>query len=248
MRLLSTVAAICLFSVAGNASDLTPSFKAAGETINLQGGFGAASDYTFRGISLTRGNAAASFGLEASVPAGIYAGVWSTTLFSNTGLPGCAACVGDTSAMADIYAGYRSPFLGFNTDFGVIQHVFFDQPVGAALDFMEAYVGASHPLGPLTLSGKAFYADDYAGLSEDALYTDGSASFALAKGIVASAGAGHQWFFSGFGAQDYTTWNVGTTLALTPGAFFDARYIDTNRHEFGKQYHARVVASVRMMF
>jgi uncharacterized protein (TIGR02001 family) len=196
----------------------------------------AASDYVFRGVSQTEEDPAISAGVDMT--SGVfYAGAWA----SNVSFAGD----GETGIEADIYAGVRPEFAGWNWDFGVVGYLY-DEPDALDYDYVEFKAAASRAIGPATVGAAVFYSPDFFGAAEDeATYVEANAAFAPADRWTVSGAVGRQWVSSDF---DYTTWNVGAAYALTDNLAVDLRYHDTDQHDFGPVYGSRVVGTLKATF
>lgn len=195
-----------------------------------------ASDYVFRGVSQTKDDAAISAGVDMTNGV-FYAGAWA----SNVSFVGDD----DTGLEADVYAGVRPEFGGFNWDFGVVGYLY-DEPEALDYDYVELKAAASRAVGPATFGAAVFWSPDFFGASEDeGTYAEVNAAFALADRWTISGAVGRQWLSSDF---DYTTWNVGAAYALTDILAVDVRYHDTGEHDFGQVYESRAVATLKATF
>jgi uncharacterized protein (TIGR02001 family) len=124
-----------------------------------------ASNYIFRGLSATSDNPQLIGNVTWAHPSGLYAGVWS----SNTDVGGernsmeidpyvgFSSTVGNTGLVYD--AGLWLYFLpGSRADLdgdGTLDD--------ASFDYWELYTLLSYDVGPVTLGGSVWYADDYYG-------------------------------------------------------------------------------------
>lgn len=197
---------------------------------------GAATEYVFRGVSQTDEDPQIFGGVDTTIGKIGYAGVWASNVDFGDG----------TDFEYDLYAGVK-PALGAATlDLGVIYYGYADQPSGANWDYWEGKVGISAPFGPATFGANVYYSPEFTGKTGDAWYKEVYASVTIPETRVAvSGGFGHQAIAE---AGDYATWNLGAGFALTDNISLDARYYDTDAHEFGKIYDSRFVASAKIVF
>jgi uncharacterized protein (TIGR02001 family) len=196
----------------------------------------ASSDYVFRGVSQTEEDAAISAGVDLTSGA-FYAGAWA----SNVSFAGDD----DTGIEADLYAGVRPEFAGFNWDFGVVGYLY-DEPGALDYDYVELKAAASRAIGPATVGAAVYHSPDFFGAAEDeATYVEANAAFSPADRWTVSGAVGRQFVSSDF---DYTTWNLGAAFALTDTLALDLRYHDTDEHDFGEAYGSRAVASLKATF
>ena len=194
------------------------------------------SDYVFRGVSQTMEDPAISAGVDLT-HSGFYAGAWASNVDFGDG---------ETDAEVDVYAGYRPEVGGYNLDFGVIGYLYTSQPDGADYDYVEFKAAASRAIGPATLGAAIFYSPDFFGASEDeATYAEVNGAWSPLDRWTVSGAVGRQWVSSDF---DYNTWNVGAAYQLTDNLAVDVRYHDTDEHDFGDNYGARAVATLKATF
>lgn len=89
------------------------------------------------------------------------------------------------------------------------------------------------------------YSPDDLGAAKRSLYAEAGPTLALPQGFSASAAIGRR---DRVGAPNYTSYNVGMTKTVANRMTLDVRYYDTDRHELGDVYAARLVGSVRLAF
>jgi uncharacterized protein (TIGR02001 family) len=115
--------------------------------------------------------------------------------------------------------------------------IYYDYPGdGGSLEFWEIYGGLSGDLGPVSLSGKVSYSDDYFGESGTAFYYDLGASYALPAEFSLSAHFGYQTIDDGAASDagffsssedSYKDWSIGVSRSFM-GVDLDLSYLDTN--------------------
>ena len=121
-----------------------------------------ASEYKFRGVSLSDGEFAIQGGVDVGLPAGFYVGAWASSLDETT--------VGFGSTELDIYGGWAGEFGTISADVGVIGYIYPDSGPGD-FDYVEIYGSAGFALGPAEATFGIAYAPDQASLGEtDNLY------------------------------------------------------------------------------
>jgi uncharacterized protein (TIGR02001 family) len=189
----------------------------------IAGNVAMTTDYRFRGISQTDRNPAIQGGFDWSHDSGFYLGTWG----SNVDFAG--------SLELDYYAGYAGDITdSVAFDVGAI---YYDYPGdGGSLEFWEIYGGLSGDLGPVSLSGKVSYSDDYFGESGTAFYYDLGASYALPAEFSLSAHFGYQTIDDGAASDagffsssedSYKDWSIGVSRSFM-GVDLDLSYLDTN--------------------
>lgn len=193
------------------------------------------SDYVFRGVSQTQENPALQGGVDLT-NGGLYAGAWASNVdFADS-----------TDAEVDLYGGWKPEVAGWNLDLGAIAYLYPGQPQNADFNYVEFKAAASRAFGPATLGAAVFYSPDFFGASEDeATYVEANAAFVPADKWTISGAVGRQYVSSDF---DYTTWNLGVAYQLTDHLTLDARYHDTDQHDFGDIYGSRAVATLKAAF
>jgi uncharacterized protein (TIGR02001 family) len=223
--------------------DASPPDSAPASGPSLAFGFGAASDYLFRGVSRTNDRAQAFGSLDAAWGEA-YAGVWASNAAFRG--PGPAR----SGAEVDIYGGWRPEFRGYSLDLGVQYDAFAGQPTGADLDYVELYAKVSRAIGPVTGRIGLHYAPDFAGHGGAAWYAEAGADYAITRDWTASAGVGRQ---TGerptlVGGGDYLTWCAGLARALGQHVTIAIRYSDTDHHRYGQSWDGRVAGEIRTSF
>ena len=199
---------------------------------------GVQSDYVFRGVSQTDGRASVFAGADATWGQ-VYAGTWTSNLdfkpFGDT----------HTNEEVDLYGGWRPTVDGVSLDLGAQYYGSVNQPAGGRVAYTEVYAKATRAFGPATLGASIYYSPQFTGHTGEAWYTEANLAYAVSKTVSASAALGRQDIAAG---GSYTTWNAGLTWTLNPHLSLDARYWDTNEHQFGTPYHARAVAALKATF
>ena len=203
---------------------------------------GVQSDYVFRGVSQTDGRASVFAGADATwgpASSQVYVGTWTSNLdfkpFGDT----------HTNEEVDLYAGWRPSVDGVSLDLGAQYYGYVNQPSGGRVAFTEVYAKATRAYGPATLGASIYYSPQFTGHTGEAWYTEANAAYTISKTVSASGALGRQSIAAG---GSYTTWNAGLTWTLTPHLSLDARYWDTDEHNFGTPYHARGVVALKATF
>ena len=181
------------------------------------------SDYVFRGISQTRGGAAAQGTIDIEHESGFYIGAFiSNAVFRGTNIRqevdgnfGFRFAVGDLKL--DIggtyfgYPGYDRPTGGFN------------------YAWWEATLRASYEIEPVKLLGQVAYSPNFSGESGNAIYAEVGFDAALPYEFTLSGRAGYQWIQRGvapadwngqngyFGTPDYGVFSLALSRELVAG-------------------------------
>lgn len=214
--------------------------------VDLSFNIGAATDYVFRGISQTDEGGQIFGGVDLTAPGGYYAGVWASNVdFGAFGDD-------ETNVEVDIYGGIKPEFAGYVFDFGVIYYAYLNQPeTSAELGYVEVKAAASRAIGPATLGAAAYFSPEFTGEVGQAIYFEANGSYTINDRVSVSGAVGRQTFDE-LDDADYTTWNIGATIALTPMIGLDVRYWDTDEDDLVSPvqdiYEGRVVASLKATF
>lgn len=198
------------------ATQETPAFSITGSAT-------LASEYRFRGISLSDQDPALQATINLNHESGFYAGVWASNL------EGFGA-VGGASAEIDLYAGYkREVASGVTIDGGLLYYVYPGADAGD-FDYFEPYANISLTRGPVTAKVGLAYAWEQAALGgNDNLYVFNDNSIAIpGTPISLLAHVGYNTGNSGaaFGS-DYLDWSLGASLAWR-NLTFGLAYVDTD--------------------
>lgn len=200
---------------------------------SLSANVGIFSDYVFRGISQTGGDAAVQGGFDYSHSSGLYAGTWG----SNVGWIEDYQGYNSGNVELDLYGGYRNSIgnTGITYDVGVIGY-FYPGKKGTAVnaDTTELYAA----LGWKWFTAKYSYSigKETFGFanSRGSDYLDISASVPIGEtGLTAGAHWG-TFSFDNNSAQDYDDWKVSLTYdmgklgKLGSGVTVGVMYTDTN--------------------
>lgn len=217
-----------------------------------------ASDYVFRGISQTDGNAAVQGYAELRLFDWVYGGVWASNVDFpainqwGTGFTGLT----DPSAEVDIYGGLRHTWGGLTLDLGFVYYYYPGEIAvnslalgvpAANLDYWEIYFKPTYVVNDVfTVGGNLYYTDSYAGSGSDGTYLSGTVKVDFSKwstingvGFYVSAELGYQWlgetdlgniYVANYELPSYTTWNVGVAFTYK-AATLDLRYYGSSLSE-----------------
>lgn len=182
-RLCSLTAALVALSV--------PLVAGAGVTGNV----GVASQYIFRG-GVENENTAVQGGIDASLPAGFYAGYWGSNLGDQT--------YATNAFENDIYGGWTKEFGPVKLDIGALYYLYSKDTYGAGAtgDVLEPYVKVT--FGPATLALHYFF-DDVSWGNKGDIYTSLSASHTIGK-VTLGAVAGFNLWSDDDAGNSYSTW------------------------------------------
>jgi uncharacterized protein (TIGR02001 family) len=205
------------------------------------------SDYVFRGVSQSSGEAAVQGGVELSCGR-FYVGAWGSSVSDN---------INEYGSEIDIYGGYKTTLGRFAFDVGFTYYTY--PGLNGDANFLELKAGVSTEVWKGgTVGATAFYAfDNYAGAGfGDAFTYELAFSQALPKFSIFtttfSAAYGHtEWQNGLLSGDDYSYWNAGVSLGFMEKWSLDLRYHDTDSagfNLFGTNADERYVATLKYSF
>jgi uncharacterized protein (TIGR02001 family) len=166
----------------------------------------ATSDYDFRGVSLSAKDPALQASLDWAADNGVYVGAWASNIDYGKEYDG--------NLELDLYGGYSGETAaGVAWDVGGVWYTYPGSSSSASKfkieDYPELYAGVSYGV----FSVKQWWAIDYGGGSDDALYTEGNLDFELPANFTLGVHAGYNYgdAFKGYEYFDYAV-SVGYTL------------------------------------
>ena len=218
---------------AQDATSPPPAFK-------LTGGTTLISDYRFRGVTQTDGDAALQTTINLNTRPGFYVGTWMSTIDGSGRTP---ALTGYGDAEVDLYGGFTKTFGGVGVDAGVLYYYYSGGRKGQNTDFFEPYASASYTIGPVAAKVGAAYAwggqkglagFDVKGGNDDNIYVYGEASIGIPTTPVTLKG--HYGYSdgslgslnpAGSGDNNYSDWSV-TAEGVGGPLKVGVSYVDTN--------------------
>jgi len=186
----------------------------------ISGTFGVVSDYLFRGISQTQGDAAIQASFTVSHDSGFYGTVWGSNVDFGD----------ETDFELDFTLGYGGAINDSTTfDVNVTYYAYPNEPNGADYGYFELIGGITHDLGNgLSLGAKIAYTPENFGDTGTAYAVSGNATYAVAEWLSVSANLGYQALDDNFYAESgYIYYDVGATVYY--GILgLDIRYVATD--------------------
>jgi len=179
----------------------------------------ATSDYDFRGVSLSAKDPALQASLDWAAENGIYVGAWASNIDYGSDVDG--------SLELDLYGGYAwETSNGLGLDVGGVWYTYPDSSSSASKakieDYPELYAGVTYKSFEL----KQWWAIDYGGGSDDALYTEGNFSFELPANFTLGLHAGYNY---GDAFKGYEYFDYAVSLGYTLGNFdLELKYTGTD--------------------
>jgi len=215
-KFLLTATAVAAIALAGSAS----AHDLLGGSISYN--VAATSDYVFRGVTQTDGDAAIQGGIDYSHGM-FYVGTWASN-------------VSFADYEVDLYAGIKPTAGDFSFDLGAITYQYND----GSLNTTELKAGVSHPLYKGTIGAALYHNTDF----DDTDYYELNGSYPLTDKLSISGAVGEQRLD---GAR-YSTGNLGLTYAITPVFSLDVRGSDTNIPEWIKPAAPRLAVTLKAAF
>lgn len=199
---------------------------------SFTGNVSLTSNYVFRGISQTGGDAAIQGGLDYSHSSGFYLGTWA----SNVGWIEDYQGYTSGNMEIDVYGGYRNSAGDISYDVGAIRYMYPGNK-GAAFEGDTSEVYGAVGWKWFTAKYSYYVSDGVFGFGPNADgsdYLDISASYPIGEtGLTVGAHWG-TFNFENFPAQDYDDWKVSLTYSmgkaskLMEGVTIGIAYTDTN--------------------
>ncbi len=144
------------------------------EPFTITGSTALASQYRFRGISLSNEELAVQGSINLNHESGFYVGTWASSLDGFGEL-------GGSNVEVDIYGGYRAPLgeSGATLDVGLLYYAY-PGSTGGDFEFFEPYANVSGTLGPVSAKVGFNYAWDQSALLDNSnFYVFGDVSTAI---------------------------------------------------------------------
>jgi uncharacterized protein (TIGR02001 family) len=194
----------------------------------VTGGVTLASQYRFRGISLSDEEAALQGTINLNHKSGFYAGVWGSNIDGWGEL-------GGSNLELDIYGGWRGEVAkGVTLDAGLLYYAY-PGSKGGDFEFFEPFAKVSGKLGPVNSTLGVAYAwkqDALADNSNFYIYNDNSLAIAGTP-FSLTTHVGHSSGGSALAAgDDYLDWSLGATASwknLTLGVAYVGTNIDEDQ-------------------
>jgi len=243
----SLVAATLL---AGTALAATPAL--ADETdppsdITVTGSAAVVSDYRFRGISLSGGDAAIQGSIGVSHSSGFYLGTWASSIEDSP-------VYGHTEV--DLYGGWTGEVAsGLTLDAGLLSYVYPNGKVGKA-NVWEPYASLSTTLGPVSAKLGVAYSWEQKSLGGDDnlyVYTDLGAGIpntpvSLSAHLGYTDGALSPKLLTGKGTGGGFDYSVGASVNLTSKLSLGVSYVGVEGNTIDDYSDDAVVGTLKLTF
>lgn len=191
--------------------------------LTVTGGVTLASQYRFRGISLSDEQVALQGTLNLNHESGLYAGVWGSSIDGFGEL-------GGSNLELDLYAGYRRQVAdGVTVDAGLLYYAY-PGSSGGDFEFFEPYANVTVTRGPVTVKAGGAFAPSQDGIGNNSnVYIFGDASLAIPNTPITLTG--HLGNSHGdttlTPSGDYLDWSLGASVAWR-NLSLGVAYVDTN--------------------
>ncbi|QIZ75690.1 TorF family putative porin [Ferrimonas lipolytica] len=172
---------------------------------SFDGNIGATSDYLWRGLSQTGGEAAFSGGIDYSHDSGVYAGTWASNVDFGDDKP---------TYEIDFYGGYAGEIESISFDAGYIYYAYPNADYDG--DFGEVYLNLGWNWFGISTSYGTNAQDDET--YEDAFYIEGNISYDISPTLSFAVAVGNQSFDID-GVEDYVNYNASLTKVTDMGDF-----------------------------
>lgn len=176
----------------------------------------AATDYRFRGISLSGKNPALSGDLSIAHESGLYAGVWSSNVDLGTG---------NQELEIDFYGGFATDVGGLTLDVGALYYYY---PGNTGFDYVELTSSLGTTVGPADVSVGVAYAPSQGALGDtDNTYVFVSGEMPLGEGPFSIHGT--VGFEDGAFGDNKKDWTVGFSMDVVGNLTATLDYVDSAR-------------------
>lgn len=236
--------------LAGCTLAATPAF--ADETdppaeFTVTGNAALVTDYRFRGISLSGGDAAVQASINVNHASGFYAGAWGSSL-EDTPVYG--------NMELDVYGGWTGAVSdGLTADVGLLYYVYPNGTVGDANVF-EPYASLTKTLGPASAKVGVAYAwkqDSLGGDDNLYVYTDWSLGvpqtpISVAAHLGYTDGALSPKLLTGAGTGGGLDYSLGASYAITKNLSLGVSYVGVDGNSIDSVSNDAVVATLKASF
>jgi uncharacterized protein (TIGR02001 family) len=216
------IRSLCI-ALAAASSLAGPAVAQSDPPLTVTGGVTLASQYRFRGISLSDERVALQGTIGLNHASGLYAGIWGSTLDGFGEL-------GGSNLELDLYAGYRHRIAdGVAVDAGLLYYAY-PGSSGGDFEFFEPYANLSVTRGPATIKAGVAFAPSQDALADNSnfyLFTD--VAVAIPDSPITLTG--HLGNSHGdtplTPSGDYLDWSIGASVAWR-NLSIGVAYVDTD--------------------
>ncbi len=195
--------------------------------VTVSGSVTLASDYRFRGVSLSGGDPAIQGGITLTHESGFYVGTWASSIDD-----GGSDVYGDMEL--DLFGGWSGDVAeGVGVDVGILLYAYPTNAAGFKAQYWEPYATVSGQLGPVEAKLGVNYAWDQSSLgNDDNLYIHTELSTAIPQTPLSLSA--HLGYTNGVlappllaGAVDDTgfDWSIGASATVLGGLDLGVSYV-----------------------
>ena len=216
---------------------------------------GVASEYRYRGIGQTRGDAALQGGLDYAYSNGFYVGAWASSIkwIKEAGVANGYDAKGPVEI--DLYGGYKGEAAGLAYDVGYLRYQYQGNKLAKPTLFSNANtdeVYGAVTAGPVTAKYSYSLSDLFGNInSKGSSYIDLSATFDMGNGFSLVPHAGRQ-VIKNNGAGDYTDVSLTLNKDLGDGLSASLSAISTNAkksfYTYNNYYQGKNIAVVGLKY
>jgi uncharacterized protein (TIGR02001 family) len=178
-----------------------------------------ATDYDYRGMSLSDRLPVGQASVDWALAPGPFLGVWTSNVDFGDG----------PSIELDYYGGVTGAWAGTDLSATILYYTY--PLLDAVRSYPEIYLEAEHEVWRLRLSGFVAYTWDLNGAGSEGVYPRLTTTLPLPlpRGLGLAAHVGGQWASdpAAVGTPSYVDWSVGLTYELF-GVDLTLAYVDTN--------------------
>jgi uncharacterized protein (TIGR02001 family) len=245
----ATVLAASLASAPAFAQDDEEADAAGGFTVS--GNVAVVSDYRFRGVSLSGGDAAIQGGIDVTHDSGFYIGTWASSIDD-----GGTDVFGDVEL--DLYGGWTGAVAeGVSVDVGLLYYVYpTNDGAFDPVNYWEPYASVTGTLGPVAATAGVAYAwkqDSLGGDDNLYLYTDLGSSVpgtpvSLSAHLGYTDGVLAPPLLAGTGDDSGFDWSFGASVTVLGGLELGVSDVGVEGPSIDGFTDDTVVASVGVSF
>ncbi len=215
--------------------------------ITVSGNVALVTDYRFRGLSLSGGDAAIQGAINVNHSSGFYVGAWGSNLEDS-------AVYGNMEL--DVYGGWTGAIgSGLTADVGLLYYVYPNGNVGDANVF-EPYASVSAAFGPATAKLGVAYAwkqDSLGGDDNLYVYTDLSSGIpdtpiSVSAHLGYTDGALSPKLLTGVSTDGGFDYSVGASYNITPKLSLGVSYVGVDGASIDSFSNDAVVGTLKLSF
>ena len=222
----------------------------ASSPVTVTGSVGVVTDYRFRGVSLSGGDAAIQGGFTLTHESGFYAGTWGSSIDD-----GGTDIYGDVEL--DLFVGWSGSLSeAVGLDVGVLYYAYPTNASGVDAEYVEPYATLSSTFGPVQAKLGVAYAPDQDSLGDnDNLYVFTKLSagipntpITLSGGLGYTDGALAPPLLAGTADDTGFDWNLGASVTVLGSVSLGVTYTGVEGPSIDGFTDDAIVGSVTVAF